>query len=533
MCSTNALAFPINIAPGAYVGTYNPAGKGLVTGPLTVDLNPGTYNVVIAPGSGFTFVVDVNGNVTTVSPAAAAQGNQNTLTFATTTVAVNPGFYTGTYSIAGVNNTSASGQRSFILMPGLDYILGIAPSNAFLFHVDENGDVTTVTPATAAQGNGNTLTFTTTTVVVNPGAYTGTYNVAGVNNTSASGQRSFVLMRGLRDYILGIAPGNDFRFTVGGDGNITTVNPATAAQGNGSTLTFTTTTVLVNPGAYSGTYSIRGVNSTPASGQRSFILMPGLADYILDIAPGNDFRFRVDGIGAVRTTTSAAVGQGNTLAFNTTTIAVAPRNYVGTYSIRGVNQALAAGLRHFILLPGVSGYILDIAPNVNSRFNVASPCAVIPTALMVGIFTFDITCGRPDADGDGVPDDTDNCQSLVNPDQLDQDLDEVGNVCDPDLDGDGVDNAADNCPDFANADQADSDGDGTGDACEADDDNDGVADELDSCPLISNPDQANSDGDSEGDACDADDDNDGIVDQFDNCPCRRERHLHPHRVART
>lgn len=43
----------------------------------------------------------------------------------------------------------------------------------------------------------------------------------------------------------------------------------------------------------------------------------------------------------------------------------------------------------------------------------------------------------------------------------------VGPPADPnDVDGDGVPNASDNCPSIANPDQADSDHDGIGDACD-------------------------------------------------------------------
>jgi len=72
----------------------------------------------------------------------------------------------------------------------------------------------------------------------------------------------------------------------------------------------------------------------------------------------------------------------------------------------------------------------------------------------------------------------------------------------PDVDGDGIPDNNDNCPSVANADQTDTDSDGEGDACEPDDDNDGVVDWIDNCPLVENPGQEDSDNDGIGDACD-------------------------------
>ena len=51
-------------------------------------------------------------------------------------------------------------------------------------------------------------------------------------------------------------------------------------------------------------------------------------------------------------------------------------------------------------------------------------------------------CGRPpDADGDGVPDDGDNCPLVSNPSQEDVDWDGLGDVCDPEP-------LTANCPDI-------------------------------------------------------------------------------------
>ena len=60
-----------------------------------------------------------------------------------------------------------------------------------------------------------------------------------------------------------------------------------------------------------------------------------------------------------------------------------------------------------------------------------------------------------DTDGDGIPDNEDNCPKIFNPDQADGDSDGIGDVCD-------------NCLKTANPDQEDKDCDGFGDACDID-----------------------------------------------------------------
>ena len=130
--------------------------------------------------------------------------------------------------------------------------------------------------------------------------------------------------------------------------------------------------------------------------------------------------------------------------------------------------------------------------------------------MVTSNFTLGVTCGLPDTDNDGIPDNIDNCPDIANEDQADFDGDGIGDRCDPDDGNDGIIDTED-C-DFRDASIAVRVGDSCNDGnaatlndvitstCECrgvvrtDTDGDGVADVEDNCPENPNANQSNNDG---------------------------------------
>jgi len=147
----------------------------------------------------------------------------------------------------------------------------------------------------------------------------------------------------------------------------------------------------------------------------------------------------------------------------------------------------------------------DDFDNCRFKYNPRPPCANNEDCDGAGGTCFNSTCiAQLDSDGDGVGDECDNCSHMYNPRPACAANDEchgAGNLCinsfcivQLDIDADGVGNECDNCRYEYNPDQAYSDQNEYGDACDNGNDN---------CPLfVSNPDQCDSDDDGVGDACD-------------------------------
>lgn len=136
------------------------------------------------------------------------------------------------------------------------------------------------------------------------------------------------------------------------------------------------------------------------------------------------------------------------------------------------------------------GTLIDLT--VDNNGEPASPYFVVSaagTAINLGSIAFDGTLATPefepsqqnDQDGDGLSDyddPDDNGDGVVDADEDgDEDVDDVEEEPLPvDTDLDGIPDGTDNCPAVSNPDQSDQDEDGVGDACEEEQD-------VDDCPV--------------------------------------------------
>lgn len=191
---------------------------------------------------------------------------------------------------------------------------------------------------------------------------------------------------------------------------------------------------------------------------------------------------------------------------------------------------------------------LKLACVAGFSFLVAAACGQSPINNSSDDTAVDTS--KQDLDGDGRPDQFDNCPNVANPgvpmlwdgDPIACAVPENGllpedpvhfyvtgeprpEVCD------GQDNCAPEalyCVNGVIVTQPNWDHDAQGDACDPNDDNDNWADDVDLCPQFVNVSNGDLDGDGQGDECDPDDDNDGVLDTCgpgspegcmpDNCP---------------
>ena len=127
----------------------------------------------------------------------------------------------------------------------------------------------------------------------------------------------------------------------------------------------------------------------------------------------------------------------NSLTFGVSVLAPLTHNLNASWSVDG--QPRATGLA-FVL----AGSSVAAGPH-SIALEVSDPATQVrndPDELLRAQRTWTVTVAA-DADGDGIPDSSDNCTLVSNPTQLDANGDGYGNICDADLNNSGLVTTAD------------------------------------------------------------------------------------------
>jgi len=303
-------------------------------------------------------------------------------------VTVNTGAYQGRWA---VDSTAwINGIATIDLSVGVHQMM-VGYYGRFNIDVAADGTVTTA-KTDSATAVGNTLTFKTTTINVDPGVYTGrwimdSYWVSGW----IIGAASQIVVPGLT-YQMIVGYYGRFNIDVAADGTVTTAK-TDSATAVGNTLTFKTTTINVDPGAYTGRWSMDSYwVSGWIIGAASQIVVPGLT-YQMIVGYYGRFNIDVAADGTVTTAkTDSATAVGNTLTFKTTTINVDPGGSQSPWLLEAYNVN-NIGSTNFEIVPGLRYQIRSYQPNqIAGYIDILAPCAFTAPSLVVGTNTFTFTC---------------------------------------------------------------------------------------------------------------------------------------------
>ena len=308
----------------------------------------------------FFFTLDDAGDVVNVSNPVAAQGNGNRLELDSVQIVIEPGTYTGEYTLRNsFRQIRFSGTQLLDLVAGLEWkwdnaALGFADAEyQFAFAVDGVGDVTSLNPA-SGQGIGNQLQLNPVTVTIDPQAFTGQYRLGtsfgGLD--IRTGQIAIDLVPGMRwlwnnkaaPHIVG---STEFGFDIDDLGNVVAVTKPVAAFGIGDTLRLNNVTVTIDPQRYVGRYRIRHTYPNRFRNQRDVVLVPGLRYQLANdetLGDPGQFQFDVDGAGNVTSADPVSgIGVGTTLRLNNVDVLIDPGGFTGNYRLGSSLPIIEAG----------------------------------------------------------------------------------------------------------------------------------------------------------------------------------------------
>ncbi|OUS24818.1 hypothetical protein A9Q98_13050 [Thalassotalea sp. 42_200_T64] len=484
------------------------------------------------------FLINIDENGVVSSDTTRATIVNNKITLKTSLITIDPEKFKGRYHffryLSGIQTIAVVPAGTGSMDEGSRYSIGNG-TGGFRIEIEVTADGNISSDSTRLMLDGSKLTFITTPIEVEAGLFKGIY---GIGKSSRGNSTIHLIKGGTGEMDIGnkwsLGNGSWPWITyvyVDENGHLSSDSTRITVLNNQMTLL--TTPIEVNPNLYLGQYMITG-NHFGAQTIHLIRAGTGEDDFgnVWNLSNGTwPFRTKLhlDHEGNVTSDSTRVNAEGNNISLNTIPITITPGDYLGNYTLAGKQWSGAQTLN---LMPAGHGtddsgssYRININGLGSTTINIESPCAILPAEnVVIGegeeAISLNISCDTPilDSDEDGVADSADNCPLMANSDQLDQDDDGLGNICDLDLDGDSIDNNIDNCPDFSNIDQSDLDDDLIGDPCDDDIDGDTIPDAVDNCSLITNINQADNDSDGAGDVCDVDDDNDSFVDLEDNCP---------------
>ncbi|MEM9069005.1 MAG: hypothetical protein AAGE52_10895, partial [Myxococcota bacterium] len=347
--AANASAHVVAVDPGEYDGQWRADGGSFVTGPQSVDLATGSHTIQVGSVGFFTIEVDAGGVV--VVPNNSAVGGPNQLTFNTIDVVVDPAAFDGQWTISrGEPANFASGVRTATVVVDTAAQVAVGSAGGFTFSANTAGDV--ATSAVSAIGGLGTLTFNTVDVVVDPGSYAGLWNMSrGEPANFAAGVRTATVVPGVGSRIA-VGTFGAVDFTADGGGVVTPANPVSAIGGLNA-INLNTVTVVIDPAAFGGQWSISRGPVSSVTGAQTVSLVPGTLFQVIAGTFGGFF-VDIDETGNVNVLNGvSAVGGTGTLTFNTVDILVDPGDFLGLWSIsRGEPGTPIGGVQTATLVPG-------------------------------------------------------------------------------------------------------------------------------------------------------------------------------------
>ncbi len=346
----------VTVDPGAYTGAWWLAGEPGHRGIANVDVPLGSTDVQLWAESTLVtrFNTDASGNVS-VQNTAATVASGNAITIQTAAITVNPNGYTGSWWVAG--DDGHRGTDTVNVIRGVTGAqLWAESALVTLFDTDASGSVA-VSNAVSSSSTGSTVTFNTSVLTVDPGAYTGSWWVAG--DDGHRGVDEVTVIRGVADAQLWAESALVTPFTTDASGNVSVSNAASSTA-SGSAVTFRTFAMNVI-GNYSGIWWVAGDEQHLGPGPVNVVA--GVTGAQLWLSPSLYFAFDTDADGNVTSrNASLATGGFRTLEFNTVTINIDPGDYTGFYR-SDVSQSFSDsfGYQSFGVFPSTTNHTIDFA----------------------------------------------------------------------------------------------------------------------------------------------------------------------------